>query len=402
MISKTTRLLLAAMLLAAPAFGQATGHSGVLSAGESVTISGANFGVKSPAAPVLFDDFEQHADDYIFADGWDAPGGTYYPPEPWDPWYYSNGSGCVLARPVVTVQDTFVADGRGMVLQYRQPSGCPTSYQSKEFTATGKFIIDADARVGVFGGPTEVENMKPFRMTYNNDSYTAIWYNTWCGGSGRIGAQTSGTRSSTGITTPAPWWDLSAPRSYADGLMADWFNWTLVVGESSEGGAADGYGKNYFNCRAAGEISNWLNRPDVDHDFSYNSLHIGGQSTTNNCPPGTTYDADAGAYMWWDHIYLDNTWQRIEIGNAPVYDNCTERTIQIPTAWSAAEVTFTARTDQFANGDPAWVFLIDADNEPIEMVTGVSEGYPMIVDDDTDPEAPGIPGQPQNVTGTEN
>lgn len=381
------------VLLPALALGQAMdidGHEGVLSAGATVTLYGSGFGVKSPAAPVLFDDFEQHAADFVFASGWEAVGGTVDAPAPWGDWYYSGTSASNLYRPVVTVTDSFAVDGRGKVLRYRQPTPTPTSYMQFEFEPTGKIFMDMDSKIGLFGDAVGIDNGKPLRITYNNDSYTCLYYNYWCGPSGKWGSAIN--NSLGGIDPdilPYVWFNQSGPEAFADGLMSEWFNWQFCYEEGSAPGELDGYMKNYFNCRISGERSDWPDRPAHIAPYRFNSLHIGGQAVTTGSGECTA-SASAGAYTYWDHIYLDTTWQRIEIGNNAVYDNCTERTIQIPAAWNQGEITFTARTNEFHDGDNVWVFVVDENNVP-------SEGYPMAVNAPTN--LPGTPGQPIRAPG---
>lgn len=390
---KALSLVLVLLLVPVLAYGQGPStadHDGMLSAGQTVTLYGSGFGVKSPAAPVLFDDFEQHNNGFVFASGWQAVGGTVNAPAPWGQWYYSGTSSSNLYRPVVTVTDSFSVDGRGKVLRYRQPTPCPTSYMQFEFQPTGKIYMDMDSKIALFGNAVGIENGKPMRITYNNDSYTCLYYNYWCGPSGKwgsaVGTQYGGVDPNL---LPYVWFDQTGPEAFADGLMSEWFHWQFAYEEGSAPGRRDGYAKNYFNCRISGERSDWPDRPAQIAPYQFNALHIGGQAVTGG---GTVCNASAssGAYTYWDHIYLDTTWQRIEIGNNSIYNNCTERTIQIPTAWVNGEISFTARTNEFNNGDNVWVFVVDANNVP-------SAGYPLVVNGVF--EGPGTPGQPVRVTG---
>lgn len=63
---------------------------------------------------------------------------------------------------------------------------------------------------------------------------------------------------------------------------------------------------------------------------------------------------------YFDDIYIDDSWARVEIGNNSVYDNCTHREMQIPKGvWAQNSVTFTVNQGSFNNGDKAYLFVVD-------------------------------------------
>jgi hypothetical protein len=96
----------------------------------------------------------------------------------------------------------------------------------------------------------------------------------------------------------------------------------------------------------------------------------------NPCPDATTY---------WDDVYVDLTQSRVELGDQPVYDQCTRREIQLPTAWSAGRVTVTVNTGGFRTDDAVFIFVIDQDGT-------ASAGYgPLVVGG---VPGPGQPSQP--------
>ena len=66
--------------------------------------------------------------------------------------------------------------------------------------------------------------------------------------------------------------------------------------------------------------------------------------------------------------YIDNTWARVEIGDNQIYNNCSHREIQIPTAWSSSEITVTINQGTFAAEETAYLFVVDSDGD-------VSSGY---------------------------
>jgi hypothetical protein len=69
------------------------------------------------------------------------------------------------------------------------------------------------------------------------------------------------------------------------------------------------------------------------------------------------------ALINYDDIYVDNTWSRVVIGDQPTYSASTHREIQIPYSWDASGTAIGIVVNQgtFANGTKAYLFVIDSD-----------------------------------------
>ncbi len=83
--------------------------------------------------------------------------------------------------------------------------------------------------------------------------------------------------------------------------------------------------------------------------------------------------ATENCYPTFDDVYIsygDHARARIEIGNEPSYNNCTNLTIITPTAWSDSSVTATVRQGSFGSGEQAYLFVVDENGD-------ASEGYPI-------------------------
>lgn len=63
-----------------------------------------------------------------------------------------------------------------------------------------------------------------------------------------------------------------------------------------------------------------------------------------------------------DDIYVDSTAQRVMIGNASTYAECTSFEMQPATEWSATSVTLTLNQGAFSDGAKAYVYVVDSDN----------------------------------------
>lgn len=64
-----------------------------------------------------------------------------------------------------------------------------------------------------------------------------------------------------------------------------------------------------------------------------------------------------------DDIYIDNTWQRVEIGNNSVYELCTELELQIPTYWDNGKIVVTGNIATLAQYNRnLYLFVINENN----------------------------------------
>lgn len=86
--------------------------------------------------------------------------------------------------------------------------------------------------------------------------------------------------------------------------------------------------------------------------------------------------------VYWSELYVDNTQARVEIGDREQWSQCTHREIQIPTAWSDAQITVTGNWGTLAPETPLWLFVVDKNGS-------VSEGFSVSLDGSGDPGPPG-------------
>ncbi len=81
---------------------------------------------------------------------------------------------------------------------------------------------------------------------------------------------------------------------------------------------------------------------------------------------------DGRGDLYFDDVYIDNTWSRVELCENNNWLNRGHCEIQIPTSWSSDSVTATANQGSFENGDTAYLFVVDSNGE-------VSSGYPLTI-----------------------
>lgn len=87
--------------------------------------------------------------------------------------------------------------------------------------------------------------------------------------------------------------------------------------------------------------------------------------------------------MFFDSIYVDNSFARVEIGDAATYANSTHREIQPAASWSDGEITIDVNRGSFSGGQ-AYLFVVDESGN-------ASPGYPITFASAGDAVAPAAP-----------
>jgi hypothetical protein len=64
--------------------------------------------------------------------------------------------------------------------------------------------------------------------------------------------------------------------------------------------------------------------------------------------------------FYWDELYIDITKARVELGDASTWSSCTHREVQIPTAWSSDSITINVNQGSFQNAQQAYLYVVDS------------------------------------------
>jgi hypothetical protein len=94
-------------------------------------------------------------------------------------------------------------------------------------------------------------------------------------------------------------------------------------------------------------------------------------------------------YRYFADLYMDTTLARVVIGDNGSYDSCTKREIQIPVTWSDSSLSVKMNYGSFADGDQAYLFVVDESGS-------VSSGFGPI----NLGAGSGVPAMPPDFTGT--
>lgn len=333
-----------------------SGVSGTLQDDESITISGSGFGSKPVAAPVVWDDIEAGS----FSPKWSSTGSPGVLQVNQDNQRHGNSRYNAMAN--------FVGSDYVEHATFTGGSNSPRWYCQYWF----KLGADWNWGTATDGGlGSNLANVKIFRM-WSTGSALDNWVVATEGWSDSIIYKSSGPINESdwfGGGFRQGWelnkWHLlqveykdSSERGVRDGSVKIWFDGELILDDPtlltrSLAGSADGefmrpYGIGFFNS--------W---GDVSSD---------------------------GNHFYMDDAYIDNTWARVELGNASTLAACSHREIQPTTAWSPTQITVKFNPGSFEPGSAAYLFAIDANGI-------VSPGYPVTVGG-SDAGAPGQPGKP--------
>jgi hypothetical protein len=337
-----------------------SGVAGTVAQGNTIVISGSSFSAKASAAPIRWEDNES----YTATNDVSSESGGY--------WVDESAAHIVVS----STQNRHGNSDREWesAIKYDQEnqdggSEWPTIYKDDiGFAATGKILI----------------------------SYWVYWETP-------IVAESWGAEATwqvKGIRTPD-----NVPTSYPDFVIYDWITNSPFSTATNAGNHGDP-GESFYFATDIFQYEKWHNRvivadmgtqdtADCDWDMYHSyadfsaAYDTDGYQNSSCWPAGGENEAMNAVTFheyitsiettnqvveitrYYDDIYIDNVWNRVEIGDNATYASCTHREILIPSAWDAEEITATVNTGSFSSGT-AYLFVIDSDNAP-------STGYEIII-----------------------
>lgn len=353
-------LTLGVLLLAGPALAQddprITGADGNFDHGQPVTITGEFFGTKFPAAPLRYDNFEN------------GTVGQRLPSQGEGGWYTVEQGGSVARYS----QDMQRVPGEMVALQ---------DYSTAANQTIGLRDIDVDTlyvsgytyRDDYNGTAMYSENVKFWGNFTARDNGSSIFPQSrldayWSRGSGHLYALDENGRHAGDEGTGA--------RAYLD----EWFRLEryMAIGDP---GTPTGITWAAYNGNKFAELTGtfWNGGSPYEYWLIGQYFRKDPYDDPNLPVPHVR--------VYWSELYVDNTLARIEIGNDPVFENCTHREIQIPTDWSPESATFVTNHGTFTEGQNLWLFVVD-------RLGNASVGAPITLGEGAEILGPGRPGRP--------
>lgn len=325
------------------AFTFQSGFSGSVNTthGGSQTIAVASgFGTKSTAAPRKYDDFSSGTNGANVANGWTLDTSGSNPPT------YSSTQ-------LRHARNTMSARANWTNPEYLSAFGLT----SAAWVASGVFVdawiyFDLDGNQGAGDYP---RNVKPFWLNgaAGNPSvfFPAFWEPSFAAG-GVL--DQNGAASPFNNTNQSTFYFASPDADY---LLDNWRHvqfWGIQSSSDTLNGtfhlAVDQSVK--VNTTAA------CSRFASGGNAAWNSMYIGGYLGHDFVAgQGGPFAFDGRAY--YSDVYIDDTRQRVEIGDNATYSACAHREIQLPTAWTDSSISFTLKQGSFSSISGLYLFVVN-------------------------------------------
>jgi hypothetical protein len=115
-----------------------------------------------------------------------------------------------------------------------------------------------------------------------------------------------------------------------------------------------------------------------------NGRQVVGYAGATDKYPGTQRTIGIGGYArmygfssnwrYFDDAYLDTTLSRVVLADKPVLSLATIIEVQIPSSWSDGSISATVNLGQFAQGQTAYLFVVDSSGTPSAAGLAVTAG----------------------------
>jgi hypothetical protein len=321
---------LAALLAAWPlcAAPSVSGVAGIVGNRRNVTISGSGFGTKSPAAPLVWADFDAGLNPGIggVKRSWDQIASVQ-----WSSGEGVGGTGCAKA-----------ADGDG-VWMLRADYAYWTNDGQKMYMFKRErlnFLITDDS-----------QNWKSWRMWPAGNGYPNVY----------IGPN-AGLVNVENVGVPGFWGSFKVTHT-------GWSTQELIF-KASHINVRDGSLRLRYDGRDVASGSLMTRSSVTPNRMQWNYVLHGVIANPGRWSPGWS----SNNRIWADDIYVDTSWSRVMLGNASTFSNCTRLEIQIPTAWGPGSIGVTVRTgSSFSTGSTAYLYVFDSEGNPN------SNGFPVTI-----------------------
>lgn len=102
----------------------------------------------------------------------------------------------------------------------------------------------------------------------------------------------------------------------------------------------------------------------IDSQITYvKDLDVPGHSPTIGLI-GFDASIDIIQEIWMDDIYMDNSFKRITLGNAPKHSQVTHEEVQLFSSWKDSEIRFTPNYGSLSREKPAYIYIYSEDGIP--------------------------------------
>lgn len=340
-------ILIISLSLAVSAAGnpQIQELSGAMVHGNQLVISGAGFGTKSPAKPYLWAPFDNGSNPSSLGrvTSWDALNNMT-----WNASEGIGGGGCLKA-----------SNGSGNWTAMVDATGFAWNDYGQQM-----YIFQKGKRNFPFLNLDQWS--EPLNQSNFQDWPTINWksWRLWDAGLTHysfLGASNGNFRTQAPYNISSNCYGSATAMHMAPN---SWYTMEFVIrsntsATSGVGVHGDGYFGHFVNGVKAAEAPYqawdgtryWKMRDVSSNSFTRNYV-VHAVKANATFPSHWRY--------WADDIYVDNTWARVMIGNASTLAASTRREPLIPVTWSASAVSVSVNRGAFVEGEPVYVFVVNA------------------------------------------
>lgn len=332
-----------------------TGASGSVTQNSTLTVSGSGFGAKSPAMPYLWAPMQGSSQpsslgivtswtslsQLTYADGCGAGGG-----------------GCLVGKP----SDGIATNAWGAAI---------TSPAGSDWNAYGRrtYIYRKSKKTFAYDSSKNVKIIRTWGSSPTQFlQYPDFYFGT---SNGRIGVEGIPQLGTHDYTMDA------VSRQKAIGPVGQWYTEEISLKSNSSANVADADFRLAVNGGpdlVSFPNTQWeLNTITLKTASGYSNdgrmtilypVHMIVEGSDGWVPTVT------GSQYWADDVYVDNTWARVIIADAPVFSHSTDREIQIPLQWADGSIQVNVNIKAFPTGKQMYLFVVDQNGVP-------SAGYPL-------------------------
>ncbi|MBI2450949.1 MAG: hypothetical protein HYV52_01255 [Parcubacteria group bacterium] len=336
--------------------GGAFVHNGI------VTIAGSGFGTKATAAPLKWENFENGTN------GNDVESTGYWTNRDDQADAKFTNKNQRNSRSSLSVVDRMVYPGTGF------GPGNNGFYKLNAWTTTGIKYISGYLYVSMVSLQSLVDwQIKLIHIgsgpAHADEPVLAL--QSWWEADGTIGSSGNYYEFRTGSTggewIPSTWDDWIRP--------AQWVRFEIEFRDSTDANSSDGVA-NWVAYHSDGTV---VRRSKTGVTISQTGTYL---STPHfgyglvNVPTGQAVST------YWDDLYIDNSWARVEVcagATSTIRNKCE---IQIPSAWSNTSIIITLNQGSFSDFISTYLYVID-ENGNVN-----ANGYLLTTSDTTPPSAP--------------
>ena len=319
-------------LLSTVSYAEITDVRGVWDSGGTVIIDGFGFGQKAQPAPVVWDDLEDGLSNTSASIGG---------------WASVNSLGISTAQQRhpssnYSAHHNFVSEATAGFRGNSSPV-------SQKWFVQYWFYLDPnfDWGTSAYGaGDQFLANVKIFRLwSPGSTSENFVMATRYPLGS-EVFAVPENVAGQTSVSTNG-----LTKNSMTKGV---WHQLQFEFQDSSSAGSSDGEFRVWLDGRQVMDMSGFVGRTDGSYKRPYiigfyNSWSAGSDSAGSQAPND----------FYMDDVYVDTSWNRVEVCEGSTWADKGQCEIQIPTFWSDSSISVTVNTGAFATGETAYLYVVD-------------------------------------------